>query len=83
MVKKAFFAQNGKKAGIYPFLAKRGISWPRRGLFYINPSRRGPVPVPGTWLPRASGAPARRVSHSGVEVAEREPMGSRRDGRTS
>jgi len=23
---------------------------PRRGLFYINPSRRGPVPVPGTWV---------------------------------
>jgi len=52
---------------------------PGGGWFYINPSRRGPVPVPGVATPRPW-RPARRVSHSGVEVAEREPMGSRRDG---
>jgi len=57
-----------------------GFLGPRRGLFYINPSRRGPVPVPGTWLPRACGAPARRVSPTGVDGAEQYPLGSCRDG---
>jgi len=39
------FPQNSLKVGISPGRP------PRRGLFYINPSRRGPVPGPGSGRP--------------------------------
>jgi len=48
IAKKGPFSQKGLKAGV-----------PERG-FYINPSRRGPVPVPGTGVrKRATPAPYR------------------------
>jgi len=75
----AFLAEMRKKRVFTPFWLKRGFWGPAEGWFYINPSRRGPVPVPGPVCWRL-GAPARRVSRTGVDAAERGPLGSRRDG---
>jgi len=54
--------ENGHFGGYYP---KKGLFGPfrapgpvRGGWFYINPSRRGPVPVPGPLTPRGWGAPS-------------------------
>jgi len=51
---------------------------PRRGLFYINPSRRGPVPVPGSGIP-APGREALPSSGGGVPGWSPRPVQGRRD----
>jgi len=58
MAKMAILAQKGQKRAFWPKNPKNGVlglfsapgglpGQPRRGCFYINPSRRGPVPGRG------------------------------------
>jgi len=82
VAKSAFFGEKGENTGFYPFLAKNGVFGVPEGLVLHQPLAPGPCPGRGR-LPRASGAPARRASPTGVDGAEREPMGSRRDGHLS
>jgi len=50
MAKNGHFGQKTRKMGFLRVLAHKRAFWPFLGLlaqgFYINPSRRGPVPVP-------------------------------------